>query len=291
MLRTSRLTPYFYIGPLVLLLGFVYAYPMVKIVEFSMRRIRGFNGPFIGLDNYRTLFKDPTFLLAVKHNIILLLGVPVLVISALVLGYLLYERPRGWRIYRTGLFIPYILSVPVVAVAFSYIFQLNGLLNTGLKAVGLDYLALDWLGKSRYALWTVMFVIIWRELSLGIVLFLARLMSVSQDIFDAAKIDGANWLQTLWYITIPQVRGVIEFYGVISTITLLAWVFAYVYVLTRGGPGQSTVITELYLFNYVTRNALPGIASAVAVLMLLGTFSLMVVLNRVRQEVGEAAYA
>jgi ABC-type sugar transport system permease subunit len=273
-----------------LLLGFVFLYPMVKIVEFSMRRIRGISGPFIGLENYRALLDDPTFLLAVQHNITLLLAVPILVVSALILAFLLYERPLGWRLYRTGLFLPYILSVPVVAVAFSYIFQLNGLLNTGLRAVGLDFLVLDWLGKSRYALWTLMLVIVWRELSLGIVLFLARLMGVSEDLFDAAKMDGANWWQTLRHITIPQLRGVIEFYGVISMITLLAWVFAYVYVLTRGGPGQATVVTELYLFNYATRNALPGIASAVAVLMLLSTIALMALLYRVRQEMGEEVY-
>lgn len=290
MLRTKSWVPYLYISPLLALLGFVFVYPLVKIFEFSFRRIRGVSGPFVGLANYRALLEDPTFWLAIRHNFTLLLAIPILIIGALILALIIYERPTGWRFYRTAIFIPYILSVPVIGVTFSYILQLNGLLNTGLHAMGLDFLALDWLGKSRYALWALMGVIIWREISLGVVLFLARLMSVSQDLFDAAEIDGANWWQRLWYIAIPQLRSVIEFYAVISTITLLAWTFSYVYVLTRGGPGQATIVTELYLFNYATRNALPGIAAAVAVLLLFGTFLLIIALHYARRHVGDEVY-
>jgi ABC-type sugar transport system permease subunit len=109
-------------------------------------------------------------------------------------------------------------------------------------------------------------------------------MSLNEELLDAAKIDGADWWQRLWYVIMPQLRGVIEFYVVISVITMLAWVFPFVYVITRGGPGTATQVMELYIYNYAFRNSLPGIASAVAVILFLVTAALMVPLFQVRSQ-------
>jgi ABC-type sugar transport system permease subunit len=130
---------------------------------------------------------------------------------------------------------------------------------------------LDWLGSTRLALPTLMFVIIWKEVGFGVVLFLARLMSAEQELFDAAKIDGANWWQLHWHITIPELATVIEFFSVISVITMLSWVFNYVYVMTAGGPGNSTMVTELYIYLTGFRYNQPNLTSAVAVLLLFVT--------------------
>lgn len=114
----------------------------------------------------------------------------MLVLSVL-LSQILYERPRGWRIYRSLLFIPYILSIPVVGVVFGYLFQYQGQLNNRLRALGLDAFAMDWIGKPALAMPTIMFVIIWKELGFGIILCLARLSSVGEQYFEAARItDG-----------------------------------------------------------------------------------------------------
>lgn len=139
------------------------------------------------------------------------------------------------------------------------------------------------------ALWTVMGVIIWREAGFGIVLFLARLLSLNEELQDAAKIDGADWWQRLGYVTVPQMRETIEFYSVVSVITMLAWVFSYVYVISRGGPGNATQIIELYIYNFAFRNALPGIASAVAVLLFAITIILIVPLFRLRRTANDDA--
>ncbi len=283
MLRTKRHTPFLYLAPALALLLFAFGYPLVAVINFSFRRVRGATGPFIGVQNYQQILKDSVFHEAVSHNALLLLAVPALILLSLIISVILYERVSGWRVYRSILFLPYILAVPVVGVVFSNMFQLNGVVNELLRAIGMRSLALDWIGSSEMALWTVMGVIIWREAGFGIVLFLARLLSLNEELQDAAKIDGADWWQRLRYVTVPQMRETIEFYSVVSVITMLAWVFSYVYVISRGGPGNATQIIELYIYNFAFRNALPGIASAVAVLLFAITIILIVPLFRLRR--------
>ena len=268
MLRTRPWVPYFYVAPAVALIGLVFAYPVVRVVDFSTRLIRGASGPYVGSLNYDLVWEDPTFHDALKHSALLLLAVPVLTVLSIFFAVLLYERARGWRIYRSVLFLPYILAVPIVGIVASYLFELNGALNSILRAVHLNGLALDWLGSERLSLLTVGIVIVWREVGFGIVLFLARLLSMSEDQLEAARIDGAGWWARLRYVILPELRGTIEFYVVVASITMIAWVFAYVYTLTSGGPGTSSTVLELYIYNQGLRNSLPGMASAVAVVLL-----------------------
>ncbi len=282
MLRTRPWVPYLYVLPLLGLLGLVFGYSIVRVFDFSMRFIRGASGPFVGLDNYRLVLDDPTFRLAAKHSALLLLAVPVLVGISLLVSVLLFERTRGWRFYRSVLFLPYVLAVPIVGIIFGYLLQLNGVLNEGLRGVGLDALALDWLGSEDIALWSVLGVIVWREVGFGIVLFLARLTTLDESQLEAARIDGAGWWQRLRHVIVPQIAGTIEFYTVVAMITMLAWVFAYVWTLTLGGPGNATQIVELYIYNQGVRNSLPGMAAAVAVLLLLTTLVLIGALFRIR---------
>jgi ABC-type sugar transport system permease subunit len=267
---------------MVALLGFVFAYPIAKLFDFSFRLIRGASGPWVGTLNYENVFADPTFREAAIHSLTLLLAVPVMIAISLVVSVLLFERVRGWRAYRTIFFLPFILAIPIVGVVFGYIFQLNGVLNEALRGVGLGALAFDWLGSEKLALWTIMFVIVWREVGFGIILFLARLLSLNEDLIDSAKIDGAGWWRRLRHVIVPQLKGTIEFYAVIAVITMLAWVFAYVFTITHGGPGTATTIVELYIFNTGIRSSSPGMASAVAVLLLVTTLVFIVALFRIR---------
>jgi ABC-type sugar transport system permease subunit len=287
MLRTRAWVPYLYVAPMVALLGFIFAYPIAKLFEFSFRLIRGVSGPWVGTLNYRNVFEDPTFREAAIHSLTLLLAVPIMTAISLVVSVLLYERVRGWRAYRTLFFLPFILAIPIVGIVFGYIFQLNGVLNELLRDLGLGALALDWLGSERLALWTVMFVIVWREVGFGIILFLARLLTMNQDLIEAAKIDGASWWKRLRHVIVPQLKGTIEFYVVIAVITMLASVFAYVFTITHGGPGTATQIVELYIFNTGIRNSLPGMASAVAVPLLVTTLILIAAMFRIRAKATE----
>ena len=266
-----KIEPFLYLAPAFASLLFVFGYSLVRLIILSVQRPMQGKPVFVGLINYQAIFRDDVFLQAAKNNLLLLICVPIMVVIALLLAIFLYERIRGWKIYQTTLFLPYLLPITVVGLIFSYIFQLSGVLNEFLIRIGLGRFALDWLGSTRLALPTLMFVIIWKEVGFGVVLFLARLMSAEQELFDAAKIDGANWGQLHWHITIPELATVIEFFSVISVITMLSWVFNYVYVMTAGGPGNSTMVTELYIYLTGFRYNQPNITSAVAVLLLLVT--------------------
>ena len=291
MLRTTSLRPYLYLAPAVALLGLVFAYPIIKVVDFSFRLIRGNSGPWVGLDNYRLVFEDPTFVDAAKHSAILLLAVPIMLVTSIGAAALLYDQPRGWKGYRSVLFLPFILAVPVVGIVASYVFQLNGALNTILRSRR-PRAAGDRLDRQR-ALRpaTTMFVIVWREVGFGVVLFLARMLSLDESQLEAARIEGAGWFQRLRHVILPELRGAIEFYVVIASITMLAWVFAYVFTLTAGGPGTATTVLELYIYNTGVRNSLPGMASAVAVLLLLVTTLLVGILFALRARSLRRGYA
>lgn len=279
MIRTrNAFVPYLFVAPCVALLTFIFGYPLVKIFEFSFRQIRGFTGPFVGLRNYQLILNQPTFQDAISNNAKLLLAVPVIIVISVLIAIVLFERVRGWRVYRTILFVPYILSVPIVAVVLKNIFQFNGPFNETVRALGMEFLALDWLGDPNVAIWTIMIVVIWREVGFGIVLMLSRLLGLNAETLEAAQLDGANWRQRVVYVIVPQMRGIIEFYAVVNIIGMVAAVFAYVFMVTKGGPGTSTQVMELYIFNMLTRNALPGIASAVSVMLFIAFVIMILIL-------------
>lgn len=289
MTTSSRLKPYLYVLPLVLLLAFVFGYPLVRIFEFSFKLVRGIDGPWIGFRNYELILSQSLFWESVLHNIQLLLAIPAMVVISLLISILLYERITGWKIYRIIVFVPFVLAIPIIAVVMKRMFQFSGPVNEVLRWLSLDFLALDWIGSSDVALWTVMILIIWRESALGIILFLARLLSLDESMIEAAKLEGANWWQRVWHIILPQMRGVIEFYVVVSVITMLAAVFAYVFVMGggRGGPGTATMVVEFYIFNALIRTSLPGIASAASVLLFLVSVLLIFPMFRARRRVRE----
>ncbi|MFT3988110.1 carbohydrate ABC transporter permease [Aestuariivirga sp.] len=163
MQRKTWIEPYLYVAPLVLLLGFVFGYPLLRNFEFSFKMVRGIDGPWIGLRNYQLILTQDVFWEAVLHNLQLLLAIPAMVAISLFVSVLLYDRIAGWRLYRIIVFIPFVLAIPIIAVVMKRMFQFNGPVNEVLRWLSLDFLALDWIGSSDVALWTVMILIIWRE--------------------------------------------------------------------------------------------------------------------------------
>jgi ABC-type sugar transport system permease subunit len=279
-MRTSKLQPWLFAAPLLALVAGVFLYPFVQLVRYSVQHVS--TSPlipttFAGLDNFEYVWSDPDFRAALLNNVKLFLAVPILIALSVLLAAILFDRVRGWKAYRTMLFVPYVLSIPVVAVVFGYIFQQNGILNSALRELGLGGLAQDWLGSPSWALWTIMAVIVWKELGFGIILCLARLMSVDEQLFEAARVDGAGWWQRLWHITLPQLVPAIVFYGVVELITILSWVFAYVYVMTGGGPENSTVVSELYIYKAVFEGNVVGVGAAAGVSLLCLTAGLIAV--------------
>jgi len=274
------LWPYLFALPMVLWLLAVFGYPMVKVVQYSFQVVGGKTVRWVGLANYRFILRDPIFWKSLSNNAFLLLAVPILLALSLLFAILLFERIRGWRFYRAVVFLPYVLAPTAVGLAFGYMYQYNGVLNTLLRHLGVA--GADWLGKASLVMPSVMSVIIWQQLGFGVVLFLARLMSVPAELYEAARIDGANWWQEHRHITIPQLRLAIEFFAVVEVITMLSWVFNYVYVMTAGGPGFASHVLEYYIYKNAFAFRAMGVASAVAVMLLAVTMVLVVFYFRLR---------
>jgi ABC-type sugar transport system permease subunit len=269
--RVSRATPWLYAAPTLIFVAAIFAFPVLQLFRYSFENVGTSSyvpTTWAGLDNYRYIFDDSLFTGALENNLKLFLCVPILVVLSIVLSAILYDRPRGWRVYRTILFVPYVLSIPVVGVVYGYLFQYNGSVNNLLRDAGLGRIAQDWLGKPSWALPTIMFVIIWKELGFGIVLCLARLMSLDEATFEAARVDGASWLQTLRHVTIPQLVPALAFFAVVEFINMLSWIFAYIYVMTLGGPENSTVVSEYYIYQQVFQNNVIGVGAAAGVVLL-----------------------
>lgn len=283
LLRPGRFEPALWIAPALIVVLFVFGYSMVELVKTSLR----FDASWT-FDNFRATWSDPTFRTALSHNGRLLLAVPVLVVLALLVAVLLFEGLRGWRFHRWSVFLPFVLPIPVIGVIFGQLLQFNGLVNQLLRSLGLDPLAQDWLGQPRWALWTMTAVIIWKELGFGVVLFLARLFSVPADMFEAGRIDGARFFRLHRFITIPQLTNVILFYVVVEAITMVSWVFNYVYVMTngQGGPGDATQVTELYIYQTAFQYQAPEIAAAAAVSLFAVTLVLIASFFRIQRRAG-----
>jgi ABC-type sugar transport system permease subunit len=284
-LRLGRAEPAVWIAPALAVVVFVFGYSMVELVKTASK----YEGAWT-FENFRVTWSDPTFKTALTHNARLLLAVPVLVLLSLLLSVLLYEGLRGWRFHRWAIFLPFVLPIPVIGVIFGELLQFHGLVNQGLQAFGLGGLAQDWLGQPRWALWTMTAVIIWRELGFGVILFLARLLSVPTEMFEAARIDGARFFRLHRYITVPQLANVIAFYVVIEAITMVSWVFNYVYVMTngQGGPGDATQVTELYIYQAAFQYQSPEVAAAAAVMLFGATLVFIVFFFRIQRRAGLA---
>ena len=271
------LTAYLLILPAALFIGVVFLYSLARLGYVSVHTgNNGDEGP-AQLDNYRFILDDPIFRDAVKHNLLLLLSVPVVLVLALAIAFVLHEGVRGWRLYRTIIFLPYMLAIPVLGTTFVYLLSLNGVINTVFGAVGLGFLEQDWLGDPSWVLSSIATIIVYHELGFGVVLFLARLLSLPEEVDQAARIDGCTWWQLKRRITLPQMRSVIAAFVTLELITMLSWVFAYVYSTTRGGPNFASYVLEFYVFDNAFTFRSPSFAAASAILLLLATTVLIIV--------------
>ena len=222
---------------------------------------------------------------SITNNFRLFLAVPFMAVLSLLIAAVLHERIWGWRFYRSIIFMPYILATAAIGIVFSYMFQYRGALNNILSNVGLGGYIQDWLGDTHLAIWVILVVIVWQQIGFGVVLFLARLASVDQALYEAAMVDRANWWQRLWHITIPQLATVLEFYITISLITMLSWVFNYIYVMTGGGPSNSTYVLEYLIYEKAFREWLYNLASAAACIVLLVAGAILFIQSLIRRRV------
>lgn len=291
----KRLFPYMFLLPtLVLMVVFIYL-PIVQNIVFSLYRWSAFstNWDFIGIGNYTRAFSDPIVFKALGNNIwYALISVAVQVIFALVLAAIIESRiiaRFAGNVFRTALFLPSVLSITVVGVTWQLMYNpAIGLINQFLTASGLGFLKHIWLGEEGTAIFAIIGVSQWQWTGYIMILFIVAIQAIPQELYEAARIDGANGLQQFLNVTVPGVRETIL---VMSTITVIGAfrVFDIVYVMTAGGPNRASEVLGNYMFRSGFRNDEMGYASAIATILFFLTFALSFIqlrIGRSGKEVG-----
>lgn len=220
--------------------------------------------PFVGLDNYLRLFTDPRFHRAVGNTLLFMVGVPLNLISGLAVALLLNTKVRGQAIYRTLFYLPVVTPLVVSSIIWKWVYQGDyGLLNYYLLKFGIIEEKIFWLADPNLALPALILMGIWGGTGATMVIYLAGLQSIPQEMYDAAMVDGASSWQRLIYITVPLLRPTTFFLFVTGVIGAFQ-IFTEVYIMTNGGPLNRTTTIGYYLYVNAFRELDMGYATAMA---------------------------
>jgi ABC-type sugar transport system permease subunit len=248
-------------------------YPIASslITSFTDRNPLRAESAFIGLDNYRQLFGDPRLLTSLRFTIVVVIVVTI-VSNVVGLGFaMLLNRPSvGYRLMRTLIFIPQVLSGVIVAFIWRSILTQNGLLNTFLGNIGLADQPISWIGTPDLALLSVCVAVSWATIAFATVVYVAALQSVPGELYEAARIDGATAVGRFRYVTLPMIAPGMTISIVLCLITTFK-LYDVIAVLTGGGPANSTQTTAFYLITVAFTTNRFGYASAIAMLLLVAT--------------------
>jgi ABC-type sugar transport system permease subunit len=286
-----RLLPLLFVAPALALLLVLRVWPMVQAFYLSFTSWDGISSPeWIGTDNFAYLFHDPIFKQALVHNLLLLLAIPVWVILPFLIAAALHERVPGWRFFRAAFFLPALLSPVIIGVFFSIMLREDGAVNEILRSVGLGALAHGWLTESSTALIVVGAIIVWASFGIGVLIYLAALSTLDSELVDAARLDGASWLQVQRHVVFWEILPVAQFWSVVVLISIFTALFPYVLTLTNGGPGYATYILDfdIYTEAFGGANGAAGYASAVGVVLFLIVLVLSVIQLRLFRRRGDA---
>ena len=265
----KKYTPYLFLLPAVAVLIVFFFIPFFQTFGLSFFDYSSsiYNPTFNGVDNYIKLFKEPIFYKVMFNTFMyLIIAVPFLVTFPLFLAILINQKIRGITLYKILLYLPVIVSIVVAAIAFKWLYAGQGILNYILTLFHLE--PIGWLVDTKWALFSVAIVTIWKGIGYYMMIYLASLMSVPQDLYEACDIDGANFLTKHLTVTIPHIMPTIALVSTISTISAMN-VFAEIYVMTKGGPLNSTKTIVYYIYERAFENLDLGYASALAVVLLI----------------------
>lgn len=247
--------------------------PMFFSVFLSFFQVSGFGSyQWIGLGNYERMFNDPYFwssmLVTAKYVVIM---VPVLFVVSLGLGILMKQKLPGMAVYRTALFMPYMLSLVVAGLLWKFMFdEQTGVANKAVGKLGID--PQSWLGDPSLALYSVILVTVWYMMGYYMIIFLAGLNEIPKEYYEAAKIDGAGAWTSFRKITWPLLRPTSFFVLLMTTVAAITGTFDLIYVLTSGGPANGTAVAMFYIYQQAFVFGEYGYASA------LGTFLVLIMI-------------
>lgn len=264
----GKYAPYLFLLPAAIVLVIFFFIPFFQtfILSFLDYSNNIYQPAFIGIDNYTALFKNPVFYKVLINTFIyLFVAVPVLAIFPLFLAILINQKIKGTTLYKILIYLPVIVSIVVAAIAFKWLYADQGILNYIVTKLGLE--PLGWLTDPNVALYSVIIVTIWKGIGYYMIIYLAALMNVPNEQYEACDIDGANFLTKHLTVTIPHIMPTIALVTTISAISAMK-VFAEIYVMTKGGPLNSSKTIVYYIYERAFENLDLGYASAMAVVLL-----------------------
>lgn len=273
--RPRRFFPYLALLPAAILVLGLMVLPIVDTIYHSFTNWDGLTSSFVGLSNYRQLFQNPVIRQVFVNSLIFLISVPLILAASLVVAVLVYERVLGWKVFRFLFFIPVVLSPVIVGVLFSTFFLPAGLADKLLSPFGLKNF--PWLSYPWPARTVVILALVWTSFGFGMIVLLSAMSNIDTALYDAAAIDGASWWTRLRRITIPMVSDTLQFLSVINVIYTFTSLFAFVFVITAGGPGFSTTTVDYYTYITTFENGEFGLGAALAVFLFVVVLVLTIV--------------
>ena len=273
MIGAARLAGWAFAGPALAVIALFFVIPVLAALALSLTDFDIYaladrdNLRFVGLGNYAQLLADPLFWKALGNTFyFVLVGVPLSIAASLGAALLLQSRLARFKpFFRTAYFAPVVTTVVAVAVIWRYLFHTRyGLVNWGLASVGIE--PVDWLGDPTWAMPTIILFAVWKNFGYNMIIFIAGLQAIPEDLYEAARIDGAGAWAQLRHVTLPLLGPVLLLVGIL-TMAGYFQLFAEPYVMTQGGPLESTVSVLYLMYEQGFKWWNLGNASAVAFIL------------------------
>jgi raffinose/stachyose/melibiose transport system permease protein len=272
-------------------------FPFLSNFLLSFTRWTGVRTPvWIGLANYAKALTDKIFWVSFRNNLYLILSlttIPTLIgllLATILYDYISKEFGKGISsIFRAGFYLPQVIPAVVSALVWRWILQPDwGVLNYILKGIHLDVLAHNWLGDPKTALLAIIVTMIWFQIGYPMVIFMAALQRIDPELYEAASIDGASWLQKFTQLTIPLIRP--ELFVVVLTTTIFSLkTFGQIFAMTLGGPGTATMVASYFSYKNYFQNSAVGYGATMSTVVTFIIIILTIVWVRIqtRQELRE----
>ncbi len=287
--REETLMGYFFILPTLILFLVFGFYPFIRTIILSFTDWDGISTSysFVGLANYQTSISDQLWWKSIQNGLFFAITAIIFMnIIALALAVAVDQKIRGQTIYRALFYIPTILSGVVVAIIWKWLYQpIGGPINELLTAIGLGNLANAWLADSKTVLWAVAIASWWMGIGSPFLLFLAGLQGVPEELYEAAKLDGANGGQLFWYITLPFLVPVATIITVLTVLGAMQ-MFNLVLAMTNGGPGYATEVPVLHIYREAFKYFHFGYATALSIIFGIFLLIVSVIQMRLSRKVG-----
>jgi putative chitobiose transport system permease protein len=277
-LNQQQLIPYLFLLPAIIALSVTLFFPALQAFSLSFAKYDydlTQMPQWVGLANFQRLIGDRIFWQTIVNTLLYIIGVvPILVIVPLILAIVVNQKLKGIYWFRTAYYTPVVISMVVAGIAWKALYINNGIINQFLQQLGFKN-GIPWLTSPQLALWSVMLVTIWKGLGYYMVIYLAGLQSISSELYEAAAIDGSDGWQKHWDLTFPLMRPYLILVAVISAISATK-VFEEIYIMTQGGPRNSSKTVVYYLYERAFQDLDVSYACTIGLVLFLGILILSI---------------